>query len=100
MSGMVELIIYRPDWDGGENTEELARVGLDGTVTGDTPTANAIRERLPRIQSRYTDARDILCFLEQSYTNGYIIAAFDSEESLKIVHEMSDAEFAQWESEQ
>lgn len=94
---MVEVIIYRNPW---EDSEEVARVSIEGEVTGETPTAESLRNRIQDerdpIVSEYTDGRELLRYLAASYSNGYVMAGYDSEESQRVVEELSDAEYADW----
>ncbi|MFC6786396.1 hypothetical protein [Halobaculum halobium] len=94
---MVEVIIYRNPL---ENPEEVARVSIEATVVGETPTAESLRGRIQDerdpIISEYTDGRELLRYLAASYSNGYVMAGYDSEESRRVVEELNDAEYFNW----
>ncbi|MDL0143649.1 hypothetical protein [Halobacterium salinarum] len=94
---MVEVIIYRNPW---EDPEEVARVTIEGEVIGETPTAQSLRERIADendpIISEYTDGRELLRYIASSYSNGYVMAGYDSEESRRVVEEFNDAEYLEW----
>ncbi|WP_323173079.1 hypothetical protein [Natrialba sp. PRR66] len=94
---MVEIIIYR---DPLKDPTEVARVTIEGEVKGDTPTAESLRERIADeddpIISNYTDGRELLQYLESSYSNGYVMAGYDSEESRRIVEDLNDEAYLDW----
>jgi hypothetical protein len=94
---MVEVIIYT---DPREEPKEAARVTIEGKVIGDTPTAESIRDRMQDerdpIINNYSDGRELLRYLASSYSNGYIVAGYDSEESLRIIEDMSDEGYQRW----
>jgi|AntDeeMinimDraft_4_1070355.scaffolds.fasta_scaffold00990_9 hypothetical protein len=94
---MVEIIIYRSPWD---DPEEVARVTIEGEVKGETPTAESLRERIndrkDPIIRKYTDGRELLQYLESSYSNGYVMAGYDSEESRRVVEDLSDEAYRDW----
>ncbi|MFC4247865.1 hypothetical protein ACFOZ7_13035 [Natribaculum luteum] len=94
---MVEVIIYRDPW---EDPEEVARVTIEGEVIGETSTAESLRERISDdndpIISEYTDGRELLRYIASSYSNGYVMAGYDSEESQRIVEDLSDEAYRDW----
>ena len=94
---MVEVIIYRNLW---EDPEEVARVTIEGEVIGETPTAESLRERISDendpIISEYTDGRELLRYIASSYSNGYVMANYDNEESLRVIEDLSDDEYRDW----
>ncbi|WP_323190628.1 hypothetical protein [Halostella sp. PRR32] len=94
---MVEVIIYRNPW---EDPEEVARVSIEGEVSGETPTAESLRDRIQDerdpIISEYTDGRELLRYLTASYSNGYVVAGYDSEEPQRIVEDLSDEAYRDW----
>jgi len=94
---MVEVIIYRNPW---EDPEEVARVTIEGEVKGETPTAESLRERISDendpIISEYTDGRELLRYIASSYSNGYVMANYDCEESLRVVEDLSDEAYRDW----
>lgn len=94
---MVEVIIYKDPW---KEPEEAARVTIEGEVIGNTPTAEDIRERIrderDPIISEYTDGRELLRYLASSYSNGYIMAGYDSEDSRRILEDLSDEAYERW----
>lgn len=94
---LVEIIIYRNPW---EDPEEVARVTIEGEVSGRTPTAESLRDRIQDerdpIISEYTDGRELLRYLAASYSNGYVMAGYDSEESRRVVEELNDAAYLDW----
>lgn len=94
---MIEIAIYR---DPLAEPKEVARVTIEGDVVGESPTANSLRERIedPRdpIIGDYTDGRDLLRYLVSSYSNGYVMASYDSEESRRIVEDVDDEAYRQW----
>ncbi|MFC4550806.1 MULTISPECIES: hypothetical protein [Halorussus] len=92
---MVEVIIYV---NRESELEEVARVTIEGDVLGESPTSTGLRERFvndPRLDC-FTDGRDLLRYISASYTTGYHIAVYDSEESKRIVEELSDETYESW----
>ncbi|AKU08294.1 hypothetical protein [Haloferax gibbonsii] len=94
---MVEVIIYRNPW---EDPEEVARVTIEGEVIGETPTAESLRDRIQDerdpIISEYTDGRELLRYIASSYSNGYVMANYDSKESLRVVEDLNDDAYRDW----
>ncbi|ELZ94778.1 hypothetical protein C440_06877 [Haloferax mucosum ATCC BAA-1512] len=94
---MVEVIISRNPW---EDPEEVARVTIEGEVIGETPTAESLRDRIQDerdpIISEYTDGRELLRYLAASYSNGYVMAGYDSEDSRHILEDLSDDAYGRW----
>lgn len=94
---MIEVIIYRNPW---EDPEEIARVTIEGEVKGDTSTAESLRDRIDDdrdpIVSEYSDGRELLRYIASSYSNGYVMANYDSEESKRVVEDLSDEAYEQW----
>lgn len=92
---MVEVIIYARR---ESEFEEVARVTIEGEVLGESPTADALRERFandPRLD-RYSDGRNLLRYISASYTTGYHVVGYDSEESKHIIEELSDEAYESW----
>ena len=94
---MVEVIIYRNPW---EDPEEVARVSIEGEVAGETPTAESLRDRIrderDPIISEYTDGRELLRYVTASYSNGYVMAGYDSEESRRVVEDLNEGAYRDW----
>ncbi|KAB1193358.1 hypothetical protein Hfx1148_07835 [Haloferax sp. CBA1148] len=94
---MVEIIIFRNPL---EDCKEVARVTIEGNVTGETPTAESLRDRIKDerdpIISEYTDGRELLRYLASSYSNGYVLANYDSEESRRVVEDLNDEAYRNW----
>ncbi|GAA0646505.1 hypothetical protein [Salarchaeum japonicum] len=94
---MVEVIIYRKPW---EDPEEVARVTIEGEVKGETPTAESLRGRIQDerdpIISEYTDGRELLRYIASSYSNGYVMANYDSDESRRVVEGLSEGAYRDW----
>ena len=96
----VEVIIYDvgSSFQEDHDAEETARVTIEGEVKGETSMAWSLRERLardPRLE-RYEDGRELLRYIAQSYTTGYNMVGYNSEEARHIVEEMSDEEYQEW----
>ncbi|NHN59617.1 MULTISPECIES: hypothetical protein [Halorussus] len=94
---MLEVIIYKNPW---EDPEEVARVTIEGEVKGETPTAESLRDRMQDerdpIISEYTDGRELLRYVTASYSNGYVMAGYDSEESRRVVEDLNDGAYRDW----
>lgn len=94
---MVEVIIYKDPW---KEPEEAARVTIEGEVIGDTPTAESIRDRIQDkrdpIISNYSDGRELLRYLTSSYSNGYIMAGYDSKATRHILEDLNDEAYERW----
>ncbi|MXV64433.1 hypothetical protein GS429_20650 [Natronorubrum sp. JWXQ-INN-674] len=94
---MISVIIYTDPFDG---PTEVARVTIEGEVIRDGPTADRIRTRLKDdldpINRHCTDGRDLLRYIKGSYSSGYKIALYDSEDSAEIIEGFSDEEYEEW----
>lgn len=94
---MIAVIIYDDPFD---DPAEKARVTIEGEVVGDSPLAERIRTRLEDdldpINRHCTDGRDLLRYIKGSYSSGYKMALYDSEDSAKILEEYSDREYEEW----
>lgn len=94
---MIAIIVYDDPFD---DPVEVARVTIEGDVIGDRPTADRLRTRLEDdldpINRHCTDGRDLLRYIKGSYSNGYKMALYDSEDSAKIIEKYSDQEYEEW----
>ena len=46
--------------------------------------------------SDMTDGRELLRYIRASYTTGYTIATYNTEQTQEIVEELSDEEYEEW----
>jgi len=92
-----QILIYTDPFD---DPEEVARIDITGQVVGEQSYVDEFNTRLndendPMI-SEMTDGRKLLRYIRASYTTGYTIATYNTEQTQEIVEELSDEEYEEW----